>query len=187
MSESKIETWLKAGYVLLGTEGLDGVKIERLARVLNLNKSGFYYYFKTMEGFVKSLLHYHVHVANNVAAEIKLCETIDPDLLLLMVRHRSFFLVDAQLLVKSRLAHSGADVDEAGKIITNELLLFWQRNNEATGNTAGSFAHLNIIRHFIYARIDPDNVTYEFLHDLAAETRKAFEKVPTDRGVSSNG
>ncbi|HMG91387.1 MAG TPA: helix-turn-helix domain-containing protein [Chryseolinea sp.] len=57
MGELKIEIWLKAGYKLLGREGMEGVKIERIARVLNLNKSGFYYYFKTMEGFLTCLLH----------------------------------------------------------------------------------------------------------------------------------
>jgi AcrR family transcriptional regulator len=49
MTISKINTWIKAGYKLLGTEGMDGIKVERLARILDLNKSGFYHYFGTME------------------------------------------------------------------------------------------------------------------------------------------
>jgi AcrR family transcriptional regulator len=184
MSTSKIETWIKAGYELLGTEGLEGIKVERLARALNLNKSGYYHYFGTMEEFLKSLLQYHVHLAGEVAAEIARCETIDPDLLLLMVRRKSFFLVESQLLVKSRLAHTVHVVDEAGKIITNELLPLWHRNNDAAPDAACALAYLNIIRHFIYARIDADHVTYEFLHDLAVETQTTFEKVTTERHVS---
>jgi len=41
MSKLKIDAWIKAGYKLLGKEGVDGVKVERLARILQLNKSGF--------------------------------------------------------------------------------------------------------------------------------------------------
>jgi len=177
MGEMKIEIWLKAGYNLLGREGMEGVKIERIARVLDLNKSGFYYYFKTMEGFLTCLLQYHVHMAGEVATEILRCRTIDPDLLLLIVRHKSFFLVESQLLVKSRFAHVNHDVDEAGKIITNELLTHWAQNNNAPSDTAVALAYLNIIRHFMYARIDADNITYEFLRDLTVETKKVFEKV----------
>jgi len=177
MGELKIEIWLKAGYKLLGREGMEGVKIERIARVLNLNKSGFYYYFKTMEGFSYLPASYHAHMAGEVAAEILRCQTIDPDLLLLIVRHKSFFLVESQLLVKSRFAHVNYEVDEAGKIITNELLAFWARNNSAPNDTDVALAYLNIIRHFVYARIDADHITYEFLHDLSVETKKAFEKV----------
>jgi hypothetical protein len=46
----------RAGYELLSTDGMEGIKVERLARNLALNKSGFYHYFKAMDVFVKSLL-----------------------------------------------------------------------------------------------------------------------------------
>ena len=176
MGELKIEIWLKAGYDLLGAEGMEGVKIERIARSLGLNKSGFYYYFKTMEGYLTCLVQYHVHMAGEVAAEILRCQRIDPDLLRLIVRRKSFFLVESQLLVKSRFVHIKYGDDEAGKIITSELLNFWKRSNNEL-NTDVAVAYLNIIRHFIYARIDAENITYEFLHDLAVETKKAFEKI----------
>lgn len=176
MSASKIETWVKAGYKLLGTEGPEGIKIERLARILGLNKSGFYYYFKTMEAFLVHLLEYHVEIAHRVASEIGECETIDPDLLRLMLRQKFFFLVESQLLVRSGLAHAGATADEAGAIITKELILLWRRNNEGPTDAEAAEAYLNIIRHFIYARIDAANITYEFLRDLIDETKKVVEK-----------
>lgn len=185
MSELKIETWTKAGYELLATEGLSGIKIERLARILSLNKSGFYYYFGTMEGFLKNVFQYHVRMAGAVATEIVRCETIDPDLLLLIIRHRTFFLVESQLLVKSSHAHADHDVDEAGKIITKELISLWRRTGDVPEEETVVYAYFNIIRHFFYARIDPDNINYKFLHGLAAETKEVLKKMPANRHVSS--
>ncbi len=49
---SKVEKWIKAGYALLATDEIDGINIERLARALNVNKSGFYHYF----GLEKNIL-----------------------------------------------------------------------------------------------------------------------------------
>lgn len=186
MSTSKIETWIKAGYELLATEGLKGIKIERLARILNLNKSGFYYYFGAMDGFLRHVLQHHARIATEVAAEIEICETIDPDLLLVVLRHPSFFLVESQLLVKGSHTHADYDADEAGKIITKALLSFWQRTHEAPGDEGVALAYLNIIRHFFYARIDAEKMTYEFLHDLAAETRDALGPGIADRHVRSS-
>jgi AcrR family transcriptional regulator len=185
MSELKIETWTKAGYELLATEGLAGVKIERLARILSLNKSGFYYYFGTMEGFLKHVLQYHIRMAGAVATEIARCETIDPDLLHLIIRQRTFFLVESQLLVKSSHAHADHDVDEAGKIITKELISLWRRIGDAPEEESVVYAYFNIIRHFFYARIDPDNINYTFLHGLAEETNEVLKKMPISRHVSS--
>ena len=43
--------WTEEGYRLFAKEGLDGIQVERLARILSLNKSGFYHYFGDLEGF----------------------------------------------------------------------------------------------------------------------------------------
>jgi AcrR family transcriptional regulator len=184
MSTEKIHTWLKAGYDLLSTEGTEGIKIERLARILNLNKSGFYYYFGTMERFMKDLLHYHIAMAGHVAREIAGCEKIDPDLLRLIVHHKEFFLVESQLLVKSKPLHAEKDMDEAWQIVNPELIQLWRRVSGRTSDTDLTRAYLDIIRHFFYARIDPGNIHYDFLHTLAAETKEVLNRVIVDKQFS---
>jgi AcrR family transcriptional regulator len=177
MSASKIDIWIKAGYKILGTQ--EEIKVERLARLLSLNKSGFYYYFGTMESFLKSLLNYHEQLAEEVADEIAGCETIDPDLLLLIVRHRSFFLVESQIVVKGKLNNTGLPVSGASKIVNHQLMLLWQRYNGVQEDYQVNPAYVNIIQSFIYARIDENNISYKLLLDLLAETKRAFEKVST--------
>lgn len=186
MSTAKIDTWIKAGYELLATEGVEGIKVERLARILALNKSGFYYYFGTMDVLIKKLLQHHIHLAKTVAGELATCGNIDPDLLLLIVKYRTFFLVESQLLVKGRSILQYADVDEAGRIVNDELLRLWGKTRELPEDTSVSLAYLNIIRHFFYARISPENMNYGFLHSLAAETQDVLGKVMMDKHVSSS-
>jgi len=177
MTGSKVETWIKAGYELLGQEGMEGMRIERLARSLHLNKSGFYYYFGDMSAFMKGLIKYHVGRAKVIGMEIAMCENLDPDLLLLIVKHKEFFLVEAQLVVKSRVSHYYEDFDEAGIMISKKLLPLWKKSRNQIEDPAASLAYLNIIRHFVYARINPDNINYEFLHELAVETKGVLDKV----------
>jgi len=187
MAASKIDTWLKAGYKLLGTEGIEGIKIERLAKILDLNKSGFYHYFGTMEGFIKSLVQHHIQKAKVIAEEIASCQTIDPDLLLLIVKHKGFFLVESQLLVKSRPPHADEEVDEAGKILNEELLQLWRKASTLPQDDSVALAYLNIIRHFFYARVDAEHINYEFLHRLTVETKGVMDKVITEQHLSSHG
>jgi AcrR family transcriptional regulator len=184
MSVSKIDTWIRAGYELLGAEGMDGIKVERLAKILNLNKSGFYHYFGTMESYLKRLLHHHVNLAKTIASELSNCQNIDPALLLLIVKHKAFFLVESQLLVKSRPARCTEDVDEAGRIVNKELLPLWRKTSDIPEDSSAALGFLNIIRHFFYARMDPDNVNYAFLHGLAAETQDVLDKIMMDKHVS---
>lgn len=183
MTQSRIDIWIKTGYKLLGTEGIEGIKIERLARILNLNKSGFYYYFGTLESFVKQLIEYHVDMAKTVAGEIAVCDNIDPDLLLLVIKHKFFFLAESQLLVKNR--HVDLDVEEAGKIINGGVRSLWSRITGAADDPRVSFAYLNMIRHFLYARIDERNMTYEFLHQMTVETKEILAGINMGKDISS--
>ena len=134
---------------------MDGIKVERLAKILDLNKSGFYHYFGTMDFYVKSLLQYHVRLATTIASEVANCENIDPDLLLLIVKHKTFFLVESQLLVKSRPAHLDEDVDEAGRILNEVLLPLWRKARDLPEDRAAAMGFLNIMRHFFYCAHRP--------------------------------
>jgi AcrR family transcriptional regulator len=185
MSEPKIETWIKAGYNVLSTEGLEGLKVERLARTLRLNKSAFYYYFGSMKGYVRSLMKHHVLLAQAIEADIKDCKNIDPDLLLLIVKHKEFFLVQSQMLVKAKPAHSFEDLDEAVRITSEAVLPLLKKESELPGHSAVALAFMNMLRHFFYAQIDSKNITYQFLHKMTSEAKDVLNKVVDEKQGSS--
>ena len=185
MSASRIETWIEQGYKLLGAEGFDGIKVERLARLLNLNKSGFYHYFGDRQSYLEALVQYHIGLARSIAVEISGLRNIDPDLLYLIVKHKLFFLVESQLLVKGRHALNCRNIDEAGDIINKELLALWGNTQGVPGDMSVAYGYLNIIRHFIYARIDAKNISYDFLHKLSVETGEVLEKTVRQKSTGA--
>lgn len=54
---SKYE-WVEAALVVLEREGVDGIKIDRLARNLKIAKSGFYWHFQNRAKLLKEVLSY---------------------------------------------------------------------------------------------------------------------------------
>ena len=181
MSTEKTEAWIKAGYKLFAKKGIEGIKVERLARILQLNKSGFYHYFGSMNIYLKNLLCYHVQMAKVLAEEAATCENLDPDLLLFIIKHKTFFLVESQLLVRGKLGDFGPNIDEAGKIFNKEILPLWRKTTPLPEDSTVALAYLNIILHYFYARIGPDNMTYEFLHSLALDTKGVLNKVVSEK------
>ena len=183
MSKLKIEAWVKAGYKIFAKEGIEGIKVERLARTLQLNKSGFYHYFGSMDNYLKNVLQYHVCMSKSIAEEISGCESFDPDLLNLIIKHKPFFLVESQLLLKSRPSYFGSDVDEASKIINKELLPLWRKETHLPEDSVAALSYLNIILHFFYARINSDNLSYQLLHSLTYETEEILNKVIDEKRI----
>jgi hypothetical protein len=128
------------------------------------------------------LLDYHVHLAKKVTKEVATCKDLDPDLLLLIIRHKSFFLVESQLLVKCKpVQFLGEDISIAGKVISIELLPLWRKFTQLPEEATAAIAYLNIILHFFYARINSDNMNYEFLHSLTVETQGVLKKVMNEK------
>ena len=63
--------WATAGYELFANEGLEGIQVERLARILQLNKSGFYHYFADLEGFCQELIQLHRRKIDLLLSEVR--------------------------------------------------------------------------------------------------------------------
>ena len=59
------EDWIKAGFEILKTKGVSGVKVEVLARKLGVTKGGFYGYFLNREAFLQAMLDYWADILTN--------------------------------------------------------------------------------------------------------------------------
>lgn len=56
------EDWIKAGFVALTESGPAGIKIDRLAKVLNISRGSFYWHFKSAKALKQAMLAYWVQV-----------------------------------------------------------------------------------------------------------------------------
>ena len=56
------QDWLQAALDLLRTGGIEAVRVERLAKMLNVAKSGFYYHFNDRSDLHDALLEYWVRI-----------------------------------------------------------------------------------------------------------------------------
>ena len=65
---SKAE-WLGQALDVLASEGIQGVRVERLARNLGIAKAGFYWHFRDRRDLMQSLLDYWTHEFTAVVTE----------------------------------------------------------------------------------------------------------------------
>src|SRR6516165_4303505 len=56
MSDAKRETWIRCGFAELARSGVDGVRVEVLAKSLGVTKGGFYRRFKDRAALLSAML-----------------------------------------------------------------------------------------------------------------------------------
>ncbi len=57
---AKRQDWINLGYKLFSEHGISGIVVEKMATKLNVNKSSFYWHFKTKKEFVDELIKFWI-------------------------------------------------------------------------------------------------------------------------------
>lgn len=54
------QDWIFLGYELFSEQGITGIVVEKMAKKLKVNKSSFYWHFKTKKEFIDAIIEYWV-------------------------------------------------------------------------------------------------------------------------------
>jgi len=171
------DAWTEAGYGVFAREGLNGIQVERLARILQLNKSGFYHYFGDLEGFCAELLNAHKKKTDQFVQELSDIKRLDPDCLHLVINNRVTIMFQVQLTrsQSNYLLYAASElVDKKIEIAMREL---WCDYMEIPYHSDLALRYYAIVRDMFYTRISFQNFNYTFLHDQVAGAKAILDEI----------
>jgi AcrR family transcriptional regulator len=169
--------WTEAGYDLFAEEGLEGIQVERLARILNLNKSGFYHYFGDLEGYCDELIRLHERKAASYMADLIEIRSIDPDYLNLLAKYKTGIMFHLQMIrgKGNQLFYKAAEkIDQEEEILLREL---WSNYLGICDNPSLAMRYFRIVRDVLYTRLSFKNLNYPFLHSLMVEAKAVVQQM----------
>lgn len=182
----KISVWTEVGYNIFAEEGPDGIQVERLARILQLNKSGFYHYFGDLEIFFEELLKLHHSKADLFFAEIRDIKTIDPEYLCLLVKYKISNMFHMQL-VRSRpnssFYNAAKEIDEREDTYVRDL---WSDYLGLNDRPDLAIRYFDIVRDMLYARLSSPDFNYPFLHKVMTEAKTVMLRISRNRELESD-
>src|SRR4051812_5078427 len=86
------------GYDLFAHEGPASIHIERIARLLELNKSSFYHHFGTLEVFYEQLVQYHYQQIDHALKDLQKSQSMDQEYLERVIKNKLTFMTQVQLV-----------------------------------------------------------------------------------------
>ncbi len=168
--------WIEIGYDLFANEGPEGVQVERMSRILKLNKSGFYHHFGDMEVFAAELVAHHNDMAEKYLSDAAACKVIDPEYLMVMVKYKLAVLAHVQLVRnKNKLYYYGAhkEIDEK---IGETILTIWSEYVSMQHDPNTALKYHGVVRDMLLTRISPENFNYNNLHQWIDEVKEIVSK-----------
>jgi AcrR family transcriptional regulator len=170
MTESSMK-WIKAGYELLAKEGPDGIKVEKLARQLGLNKSGFYHYFGDREMYFHQLNEFHLQLIKKFHNEISNLRHFDPDYLKLLLKYKTSLLVQSQLRRHENITVFKDTFNKVVNSTERKSLRLWAAYLKLSENDPAALKLWKIIRDLFFLRLDPDKLNLNYLRSLTEEIK----------------
>lgn len=178
--------WIEEGYRLFSQEGLDGIQVERLARILGLNKSGFYHYFGDFESFCTELTSLHKEKVGRFLDDVAKTKNIDPEYLHLLIKHGTTVMAQVQF-TRDPSHHQFYAVSEwVDHSVNISVRKIWSEFLHLPTNSDLSVQYYSIIRDAFYTRISFQNLNYNFLHNLASEARMLIDEIVDQKAPGHN-
>ncbi|HEY5822774.1 MAG TPA: TetR/AcrR family transcriptional regulator [Cyclobacteriaceae bacterium] len=170
--------WLEQGYVLFAEEGVEGIQVERLARILQLNKSGFYHYFGDLEGYCLELLALHEKKIDLLIKGIHEVSDFDPGYLELLVASPATVMFQVQLTRNKHGFSFYKASEKEDQRISNALAPLWSDYLGMHNNEALALRYYYFVRDMLYTRVSFENLNYTFLYNLISESRQLLIEIP---------
>jgi AcrR family transcriptional regulator len=186
MGKSKnLLIWVETGYNLFAEEGLEGLQVERLARITNLNKSGFYHYFHDFDMYCEHLLWLHEHTADRFMEGLQKAKNIEPDFVNLLIEFKAPVMFQMRLIqIKNKPSfHKVASIIHEREDAL--IVKVWSDYLGVQSQAETAIGYFNIVRDMFYARISFQNYNYDFIRDLLAEARVILNKLAEGKALEA--
>ncbi|MBL7854078.1 MAG: TetR/AcrR family transcriptional regulator [Cyclobacteriaceae bacterium] len=119
------DRWIEIGYHQLASASPEGIHVEELSRLLDLNKSGFYYYFGTRETYFEHLANYHIRQAELLMDQLKHHLILASSFRPFFDEFKLFLLVHRQMLLSQRLPCFAAAFEKVNLVADPILAEIW--------------------------------------------------------------
>ncbi len=172
---NSLKTWIDNGYTLFAREGLEGIQVERLAKILDLNKSGFYHYFGSREVFLEQLMDHHFQIAVLMAGEMSKIKQFDPDFFHTLLRYKIPVIAHMQLVRNRHHPLLDKTFVKINNFFDPAVVPSFTEFIGVPGQIELGRKYFELSRDMFYSRITEDKMNEEYLRGLLYEVKKVLQ------------
>jgi len=169
------DIWVKTGYEILAYSGIQGLKIESLAKKVGISKSSFYHHFADLEVFVNFLLNYHIEQSYIIAEKEKKCKNINPDLINILVEHKTDLLFNRFLRIHRENKTYNKTLIKSNQIVGNQFVLIWVNELKLNISPKQLEGIFELALENFYLRISPELMNKKWLTEYFDNLKKVIE------------
>jgi AcrR family transcriptional regulator len=176
MAKKSKETWIEKGYEIFALCGYQSLKIEPLAKKVGVSKSSFYHHFADLDLFIQLLLKHHIQQSNIIAIKEQNAININPELINILVDHKTDLLFNRQLRINSNIILFEEAVSISNKIVGDAFKMTWMKEINLKLNTNQMEGIFALAIENFYLKINTDTINFDWLSIYFANLKMITNK-----------
>jgi AcrR family transcriptional regulator len=171
------QPWIEIGYSLFSRDGASGLKVDLIAKKIGISRSSFYHHFADMEIFQEKLLQYHLTRAKRASEKVKLCKTMDPEFLLMMVEEKEYILFNRQLRNSREVPLYKTSFETAIGYMIEPVMPLWSEMLGLKHKPDVALKCFMMTADILFHRMTAENMNFEWLKAFLDEMKIFFREV----------
>jgi AcrR family transcriptional regulator len=163
--KEKEEIWILKGYETFALFGETGLKVEQLSKEVGKSKSSFYHHFADLDIFVERLLQYHLNIARVIAEKERLAKTINPELIKILLEHKTDLLFNRQLRINSNKSNYRDYLIKSNYIMGNDFISLWLTDTKLNILQKQAEGLFELALENFFLQINSDNLNKSWLEN----------------------
>ncbi len=159
----KTEIWIIKGYEIFSFLGVEGLKIEHLAKEVGISKSSFYHHFADLDIFLEKILLHHLNKSSIIAEKERIAKNINPDLINILIEHKTDLLFNRQLRINSNKSNFNDTLNKSSRIIGTDFIKLWLTDTKLNLTTKQAEGIFELAMENFFLQINQDNINKEWL------------------------
>lgn len=163
MTNDGKKIWIQKGYDVFALAGHGDLKVERLAKAVDVSKSSFYHYFADLELFVEALLKYHIEQSYVIAEKERQAKNIDPELIHILIEHKTDLLFNRQLRINQHIPAFATILQQSNRIVGDSFTKVWLEDTGLKLSPRQTESIFTLALENFYLQINAENLHYDWL------------------------
>jgi len=161
----KQEIWIIKGYETFALFGEKELKIEKLAKDVGISKSSFYHHFADLDIFIEELLKHHLKISAVIAEKEKLAKTINPELINILLEHKTDLLFNRQLRIYSNKPNYKDTLSKSNYIMGKDFIRLWLADTKLNIQQKQAEGLFELALENFFLQINSDNLNKSWLEN----------------------
>jgi AcrR family transcriptional regulator len=176
MSKNNSEKiWTEAGYNQFAAEGLEGIRVERLANITSLNKSGYYHYFGDRTSYLEALMQKHLNHAIDLAQDLRQIQQFDPEFMKVLIKYTTPVLVHNQLVRNRHDMLLVQTYDQVNNIVDPIVTILFADFIGFKNHLEFALKYYSQVRDMFYSQITAARMNYPFLREFMFNAKEVIQ------------